>query len=214
VATSPAERGRRRCLKSLKLAIESELKANRPRPILPLQAESHSTRSECCKYLSHVLEKESGVPFISMGKQFVACRACLHTYAFTSDKGTTALNNPTKTRNIEAANAEAGSINGFTHSRTISAREKRRVCRAAAIMCCKDLRPFSFCEGSGFKHFAAVLLDVGARSKSAVNIDDLLSKSVIDDIVHVELQTQLARSFRSNDSLIEVVTTLYCSRFV
>jgi hypothetical protein len=114
-----------------------------------------------------------------MGKQFVACRACLHTYAFTSDKGTTTLNKHTKTCNIEAANAEAGSLNGFTHSRSISAREKRRVCRAAAIMCCKDLRPFSFCEGAGFKHFAAVLLDVGARSKYVVNIDDLLPVGIL-----------------------------------
>lgn len=64
---------------------------------------------------------------------------------------------------------------GFTTAVSVSASDKRRVCRATAIMCCKDLKSFSFCEGAGFTHLPAALVEIGAKSRSAVNTDDFIT---------------------------------------
>jgi hypothetical protein len=87
---------------------------------------------------------------------------------------TSSLNNPIKNCSVQDANAAAGSIVGFAVPQPVSAKLKRQVARATAIMCCKDLRPFSTVEGEGFKLLASTLLDVGAKAKVPIAVHDLL----------------------------------------
>ena len=52
--------------------------------------------------------------------------------------------------------------------------DKRVVAKAAALMCCRDIRPFSIVDGEGFLKLADALIDVGVRSKTTIDTRSLL----------------------------------------
>jgi hypothetical protein len=77
--------------KSLKLAIEHELKTGPTPVVLTLQANCSATKSECWNFFSCVMERGSGSVFEAGGREYVACRACFRAYAYESGKGTSSL---------------------------------------------------------------------------------------------------------------------------
>jgi hypothetical protein len=84
------------------------------------------------------------------------------------------------------------SKDGSPKLRKIPPKMKQEIKQAQAIMCCKDLRPFSTFEGEGFVDFCEKLYDVALEVGGKVNIKDLLSgrKAVRNQVVklHAELR--------------------------
>ncbi|GBG80092.1 hypothetical protein CBR_g30459 [Chara braunii] len=131
--------------------------------------EEKASSAQCWLRFAHVCHTD-GTPVKEFDSGYVACTKCHVVYTYEMRHGTSSLNG--HRCRLVAANAGAMRLFATTVQPTTS--QKRQVARAAMMMCCEDLRPFSIVEDAGFRCYSQVLLDIGISVGRGMKVDDLI----------------------------------------